>query len=208
MNRCDIHTLAEDFETLVLDVHGVVFNDPLQRFLFDVGERTREGGSALRYRWTHELRLSFWEGRIGDRELWRRLAPLMDADELRTDLESRYTVGPLFGLATSFPGSVWLLSNHHGPWLTDRLERFGIADRFERSLVSDALGAAKPDPRAFQPVVDLARHRSVLFIDDQIQNIATARSLGLCARLVDPSGAVVTPSTTAILQFPDQKGMP
>ena len=194
MNHLDIPTLAEDFDTLVLDVHGVVFNTPLQRFLFDIGERTREGGSALRYRWKHELRLPFWEGRIDEDDLWRTIAPGIDPAELRSEMESRFTVGPLFALATTFPGSVWLLSNHHSPWLTDRLTRFRITDRFEQVLVSDVIGAAKPDPRAFQPVVDVARDRRVLFLDDQIQNIAAARSLGLCARLVDSSGTVMTPS--------------
>ena len=83
MNHLDIPTLAEDFDTLVLDIHGVVFNAPLQRFLFDIGERTREGGSALRFRWKHELRLPFWEGRIDEAVLWRSIAPGMDAAELR-----------------------------------------------------------------------------------------------------------------------------
>jgi len=197
MSHLDIPTFAEDFDTLVLDIHGVVFNAPLQRFLFDIGERTREGGSALRFRWKHELRLPFWEGRIDEAVLWRSIAPGMDVAELRGELESRYTVGPLFSVVTDFPGSVWLLSNHHSPWLADRLSRFGITDRFEQVLVSDVLGAAKPDPRAFQPVVDISHQRRVLFLDDQIQNIAAARSLGLCARLVDPSGVVVTPSAGA-----------
>jgi FMN phosphatase YigB (HAD superfamily) len=186
MNQVDINHLDPDrTELLVLDAHGVVFNNPMAEFLRDLGGQTGEGGESLLDRWHAEFRTPFWEGRLGEDQLWHGLAPRMSASDLRRQLESRYTPGPLFEVATTWPHRLWILSNHRTTWLTDRLGRFGIAERFERVLVSDAMGRAKPHPAAFVAVQQAARLTSVTFIDDQPRNVRAARQLGIIASLLD-----------------------
>ena len=72
-----------------------------------------------------------------------------------------------------------MLSNHRSEWLLPRLRKFKLEECFARVLVSDKVGAAKPDPAAFHPIVcshvDCSR---VLFVDDQQRNLETASRLG------------------------------
>lgn len=174
-----------DGVVVVLDVHGVVINNPLPQFLHDIGERVGIGGEELVRRWRARWRRPFWEGSITEAEMWEAIAPGLDAAELRADLEARYRRGPWFGFVLEHAGPVWLLSNHRTTWLLPRLERFGVADRFERILVSDALGAAKPSPAAF---ASLEARSDTVFFDDSPCNVAAARALGIAAHVVDIAG--------------------
>lgn len=170
-----------DEPTIALDVHGVVLNNPLPGFIDDVGEATGVGIPAIRHRWRRELRVKFWEGRLSDDEMWERLAPGCDATRLRSDLESRYTLGPYGSFVEHHTGPIWLLSNHRTDWLMARLDRFGLTERFERIYVSDALGAAKPSDRAFSV---LTGHAGLHYYDDSERNVTAARKLGITASVV------------------------
>lgn len=114
--------------------------------------------------------------------MWEAIAPGLDPVELRQDLEARYRRGPWFEFVLEHSGPMWLLSNHRTAWLLPRLERFGVADRFERILVSDALGAAKPSPVAFAA---LRARDDTVFFDDSPCNVDAARALGIDAHHVD-----------------------
>lgn len=177
----DRGTLA-DGGILVLDVHGVVINNPLAGFLRDVGDRVGIGGDELIRLWRTHLRRPFWEGSITEAKMWDAVAPGLDPDELRTDLEARYRPGPWFDFVRSHDGPMWLLSNHRTAWLLPRLERFEVRDRFERILVSDALGASKPTEQAFAA---LQGHDDLVFFDDSTCNVDAARAFGIDARLVE-----------------------
>lgn len=184
-------------ELLVLDVHGVIFNNPLPTFLHRLGERTGEGGDALLARWRHSIRTPFWQGRLDETDMWRHIAPEIPPTELRTELEDSYAPGPLFDLVMNWPNRLWILSNHRSDWLIGRLTRFGIDTRFEAVLVSDALDATKPEPTAFRAVQQEATRTSLLFIDDQNKNVTAARQLGITAE-------IVTQVTTTAPSAPDR----
>lgn len=171
-------------EVVVLDVHGVVFNNPLPRFLAELGARSELGSNRFKRMWRSTWRVPFWEGRVTEAEMWAGIAPGLDAACLRADLERRYRPGPWFDFVVAHDGPLWLLSNHRTDWLLPRLERFGLAERFDRVLVSDALGAAKPSPDAFAPLVE---HGSLVFFDDSQRNVDAARAQGLTAERVTPS---------------------
>jgi putative hydrolase of the HAD superfamily len=63
--------------------------------------------------------------------------------------------------------------------------RYG--DWFDRSFYSSELGVAKPDEAYFRTVLDLIGRppRSVLFVDDNPANVASARTVGLHAEQYD-----------------------
>jgi putative hydrolase of the HAD superfamily len=75
-----------------------------------------------------------------------------------------------------------LLSNAPEP-IAGAIDRSGWSRHFDHRYYSCRLGAAKPDPRAFQLVLrDLgAKPDEVLFIDDRAGNTAAARDLGMPA---------------------------
>ena len=73
-----------------------------------------------------------------------------------------------------------LLSNAPEP-LARAIDQCSWSRHFDHHYYSCRLGAAKPDPRAFQIVLnDLgAQPSEVLFIDDRADNTITARDLGM-----------------------------
>jgi putative hydrolase of the HAD superfamily len=176
---------GREIELFVLDAHGVVLNNPLPRFLDRLAERTGQERDAVRERWHRDLRTPAWTGRIGDEELWELLAGAEHAThDWRAVLERSYEPGPAAPYLARWSARVplWLLSNHRSHWLEPRLRRFGLHRAFERILVSDRIGAAKPEAGAFAPILEHVRSpSSVLFLDDRMRNVEAARALGLRA---------------------------
>ena len=173
---------------IVLDAHGVVFNRAFPDFLLATATARGDDPDELWGRWSDGIRLDFWEGRSTPTQMWDQLFPGESPARLSAELERRYEPGPLYRFAATTPHRLWLLSNHRSGWLLPRLTRFGLADRFERVLVSDQLGVAKPDPRGFADVAALAERVDVTLYDDSRSNVATALDLGIDARLVPRNG--------------------
>jgi putative hydrolase of the HAD superfamily len=99
---------------------------------------------------------------------WLRLNPL--------------TLPVLLGYARRTGAQVALLSNAPEP-LAQGIDHLPWSRRLDHRYYSCRLGAAKPDPRAFQLVLsDLgAQPGEVLFIDDRAENTRTAGDLGMHA---------------------------
>ena len=168
---------------LVLDVHGVVLNNPLPAFLVELARETAQAPEALRRRWTDEIRRDTWLGRIPDREVWSRLTLDRGGEQawLRR-LEERYAPGPAAAHVDRWRrrAPIWLLSNHRSPWLLPRLARLDLHEPFATILVSDDLGALKPERSAFEAALaGLDGPEGVLFVDDQAHIVEAARALGL-----------------------------
>lgn len=178
-------TETPEIALLVLDVHGVVFNSPLTGYLAEVAQRTDQPEGSVVARWHQELRRPTWLGELSEPELWRRLAGASGReDELRARFEARFRLGPAAPHLADWRRHVpvWLLSNHRSTWLHERLARFHLQDHFERILVSDRIGAPKPEPAAFTPLLQTGHApHEILFVDDQQKNVDAARSLGLTA---------------------------
>ncbi|MGH3187110.1 MAG: HAD family hydrolase [Streptosporangiaceae bacterium] len=97
---------------------------------------------------------------------WLRLNPL--------------TLRTLLGHARRTGARLALLSNAPEP-IASAVDHSHWSRHFDHRYYSCRLGAAKPDPRAFQLVLgDLgARPDEVLFIDDRAENTRAARDLGM-----------------------------
>lgn len=182
-------------DLLVLDAHGVVLNAYWPRFLREVARLTHESAAEVLGRWHDGLRTDAWLGRISDDELWRRLIPADHAHhDWRAILEAGYTLGPAAPHLQRWRACVpiWLLSNHRTHWLLPRLKRLGVLEYFERILVSDTVGAAKPEPRAFDGLLEPdSRAQRVLFVDDQACNVTAARQRGISAIHAQPESGWV-----------------
>jgi FMN phosphatase YigB (HAD superfamily) len=176
-------------ELLVLDVHGVVLSDHLPKFLEEFADLNGEPVDDVRRRWRKGIRTPAWKGEIDDAELWRRLSGVEGEHRWRDQLEAGYQLGPAAPHLGRWSARVpiWLLSNHRTGWLLPRLKRFGIDKCFERVLVSDEIGAAKPDAGAFALIGEhVGQPQAALFVDDQMCNIEAARQLGF--RVVHAAG--------------------
>ena len=169
--------MRDDGRLILLDVHGVVFNNPLVPYLLETAKRHgRDEVEVLRL-WSGELRRPFWLGQVSVSQVWEGLVPGCDPTALSAELEERYQAGPLFRALDAIDEPIWLLSNHRSEWLLPRLARFGLEDRFERVYVSDTIGFVKPEPEAFDFVRQLAGGRAISYVDDNPVNVAAAGAI-------------------------------
>jgi FMN phosphatase YigB (HAD superfamily) len=169
--------MRPDDRLLVLDVHGVIFTNPMLGFLADTAREVGRDPEALLHEWAERWRRRFWLGEVSPERLWATFFPDADPATLTAALESRYRPGPLFEHLDTFDEPMWLLSNHRTDWLLARLERYGLRDRFERIYVSDAIGFVKPEPGAFRYVRERAPGRHIRYIDDKTLNVAVAAGI-------------------------------
>lgn len=74
-----------------------------------------------------------------------------------------------------------LLSNAWDDLRAVILRNWDIADAFDEMIISAEVGIAKPDPRIYQLAIDRlgVLPGEALFVDDFIENIASAKSCGL-----------------------------
>ena len=189
--------MPADDRIVVLDVHGVIFTNPLARFLAELAQRHGRESAEVLQTWTSRLRRPFWLGELGEREMWQTLFPAADADALTAELEGRYARGPLFDALEAISEPIWLLSNHRTDWLLPRLVRFGLAGRFDRIYVSDAIGWVKPEAEAFRLVQREAGRHTVTYVDDKPANVAVAAETFVEAMLVDEAERLTWARTTA-----------
>lgn len=155
---------------IVLDVHGVVSNNPLVGFFHDLADRNGIASTEFIRQWRSTWRRPFWEGRIIETQLWNTLAPDIDHQEPRNDLERDYAPGPWFDFAAHHDGPIWLLSNHRTEWLLPRLERFAILDRFDRIIVSDPDRNGQTRPRRLRPTHRIPQRRLLRRLGRQRRN--------------------------------------
>ncbi len=175
--------MEQEIELLVLDAHGIILNAYWPIFLHEVALHTGETHEEVNRRWHEQVRDDAWSGRIDDRELWQRLTLCgAGTHDWHGILESGYVIGPAARYLSAWSKAVplWLLSNHRTHWLLPRLKRFGLIGHFDRVLVSDKIGATKPDPSAFREALDrVAETNRILFVDDHKSNVAAAGRLGI-----------------------------
>lgn len=89
--------------------------------------------------------------------------------ELTETLQKKYRIG--------------LLSNYSATTLRPLLEKYDLERLFQVVGISSEIGAVKPDPMAFDYVIeklDLQRDE-VLFVDDNERHVVAARELGIQA---------------------------
>jgi FMN phosphatase YigB (HAD superfamily) len=184
--------MPADSRIVVLDVHGVIFTNPLTRFLAELAQRHGRESAEVLQTWTSQLRRPFWLGQLDEQRMWQTLFPASEPDALTAELEQRYAKGPLFDALPDIDEPVWLLSNHRTHWLLPRLARFGLADRFERVYVSDAIGFVKPEAEAFRLVQREAGEHAVTYVDDKWANVTVAAEIFAEALIVGEADRLTT----------------
>lgn len=179
---------------LLLDASGVVVTAEIKPFV--AAAASALGGSpAEALRRYAETRTAFWTGALDEAGFFAEVLGVTDPAPWRARFIATVSAGPAAARLRAWAAAVpvWLLSNHRSDWLTATLEVTGARRHLSRVYVSDALGFAKPDPRAFAGVLDhfAGAPGEVLFVDDTPRNVEAAERLGCRGVVADPAGAFV-----------------
>jgi putative hydrolase of the HAD superfamily len=91
---------------------------------------------------------------------------------------------PLLRELTTSSSKLWALSNY-SPWIELLRQRLDLDRYFEAYVVSCVTGFRKPDPRAYEALLNRANLAPglCLFVDDRQENVSAALRLGMQALL-------------------------
>ena len=79
----------------------------------------------------------------------------------------------------------------------ERIALLGLEEYFDHTLISDAVGLAKPDPRIFRHALDLAGcapHEAMMVGDNPVNDVAGALAVGIAACWFNPRALALPPN--------------
>lgn len=179
--------MPSNFEVILFDLGGVL----LELGPSPVPERAIEGRRGLKLGdwFSSETAIAFEKGAIGPESFARALIAELDLDCHADELIEHFSAWPR-GL---YPGAAELLehlrSSHRLALLTNTnelhwrrfVDEIGLPQRVDHVFASHQIGLVKPEADIYRYILaqlDCAASR-VLFIDDNAENVAGAKSLGL-----------------------------
>jgi len=187
MNSQSTQLLLLDLGNVLLDYHAERFAERISKI---APGRTAE---EIFQRYTYDLKPAFERGLTTEADFFAEMVEWLGLRVDATPLVMDYwcdvfTITPGADHAVenlSEQAPLWLLSDTNETHLQFALRRFPFLSRFERVFASYQSGRFKTEPEAFAPVLAAAgcSPGEIIFYDDLERNVATARSVGMDARV-------------------------
>ena len=173
---------------ILFDLGGVLMDFGGLKRLADLTGRAND--ADLRTRWASSKWLQAYErGNCDSEAFGSGVVAEWDLDLTSSEFVSEFSgwpAGPFDGsleLIRSLHGKIRMgcLSNTNPAHWQQHLDRWGLVEYFEWTLVSHELGTMKPDPEVFQTTVETIGipPEQLLFLDDGIDNVIAARTYGI-----------------------------
>jgi putative hydrolase of the HAD superfamily len=114
--------------------------------------------------------------KLSSDDLRQLIVDFFNGDRLDTDLVA-------YARQLRADGHPIALLSNDSPALAGKLQALGIANLFDPLVISALIGVMKPDPRAYQAVLNALERApaEAVFIDDLPANVEGARALGIPA---------------------------
>jgi len=182
-------TVVATKKILVLDAMGVIYaeGDDGQNLLYPF---ILEHGGCADVREVIRIYNQASIGKISSNKFWE----LMDLDPALEDeylLQPRLSQGLIeFLEAISLKDiEVWCLSNDISEWSIKLRKKFGLEKYFRVFVISGDVGIRKPDLAIYLSLLQKTKRiaSDLLFVDDRLQNIEAANSLGIHGILFNPA---------------------
>jgi glucose-1-phosphatase len=127
------------------------------------------------------FRRQYWSGDLPEHAFWHALAvPVPSPDERAVILDLAPLIDPARVASWREVADVWIISNHRHEWLLPVLAAWGFDAVVDRIEVSSLCGRVKPDPGAWEVLLeDGLPPARVAVVDDQAPNLDAARGLGI-----------------------------
>ncbi len=171
-------------ELVVIDARGVLYDESN-----DVGARlvpfVRERGGKASLQEINDAFRSASLGRLSSAELWAQLGLTEDAAELDAAYADRFELreGVLDFLDRLHERGlrVAVIANNLLTWSAILQKKYQLGDRVDVFVVSGDIGARKPEAAFFEALRRMTKveYSDSLLIDDQIDDLDMARSLGM-----------------------------
>ncbi len=203
------------YKWLLLDADGTLFDydraeaTALQRVFEQFGHEFQSAYAVAYQRINHEIWRQFEQGQISqDRLRTRRFELLFEAVDVESDpvefsatyiqnlAEGAYLIDGAEEVVKSLVGRVGLvlITNGLKEVQRSRLARSTISDCFSDVVISDEIGAAKPDTRIFQVAFERMAHpkkADVLIVGDSLtSDIKGGNAYGIDACWFNPNRLV------------------
>ena len=107
---------------------------------------------------------------------------------------------PLLSALRSAGKTLVLITNGLQSTHLERIAFLGLESYFDHTLISDALGLSKPDPRIFQRALELSGckpHEAAMVGDSLLNDVAGAQAVGIPAYWFNPYGRLFPPGIPA-----------
>ena len=210
--------MIDELTHLLLDLDGTVLD-------FEASQRhaLRETVASLGVAWDDEhartyarINMALWEA-YERREIeatalrterWRQFLEALEVDAAPDDVGTDYLAAFARGAhliegaddavaALARRVSLIAVTNGFGDVQHERLERSGLRPHLDAVVVSDEVGAAKPQPRIFDVAFERAGHpprdRVAIVGDSLTSDIAGGRGYGITTIWINPAGADPAP---------------
>lgn len=187
-------------ELVILDARGVLYDEAN-----DVGSRLvpflRERGSKASLQEINTAFRATTLGRLSTGELWTALG--LHDDHKRLDLDYtaefqlRQGVVDFIDRLHERELRVAVITNNSITWSKILRKRFDLESRVDTWVVSGEIGSRKPDAAFFEAIRRMTgvEFSDALLIDDQIDDLDMARSLGMSTAMFVPQGAQLPTSS-------------
>ena len=160
---------------------------------------TEETRPILAIRTEHWLEAFRHVGYVENRPLARELAH--DYGRRRaTGLALFPDALPLLAALRAAGKTLILITNGLQSTHIERIALLGLEEHFDHTLISDAVGMAKPDPRIFHHALELAgcaASEAAMVGDNPINDVAGAQAVGITAFWFNPHASSLPPDVPA-----------
>lgn len=187
-------------ELVVLDARGVLYDEAN-----DIGARlvpfVRERGSRASLQEINDVTRAASLGRLSTAELWTQLGVEGDYFDLDAEYTSEFTLreGVLEFIDRLHDRGlrVAVITNNVLGWSTALRRRFQLDAHVDTWVISGEIGSRKPDAAFFEALRRMTgvEFADSLLIDDQIDDLDMARSLGMSTAMFVPAGAQLPASS-------------
>lgn len=175
---------APRLELVVIDARGVLYDESN-----DVGARlvpfVRERGGKASLQEINDVFRSATLGRLSSAELWTQLGLTDDPAELdeayTAEFQLRDGVVDFIDRLHERGLRVAVIANNVFGWSSMLRKRFDLSDRVDVFVISGEIGARKPEAAFFEALRRMTKveYADSLLIDDQVEDLDMARSLGM-----------------------------
>lgn len=187
-------------ELVVLDARSVLYDESN-----DVGSRlvpfVRERGSKASLQEINNAFRATSLGRLSTGELWTALGVGDDYKELdlahTAEFQLRDGVVDFIDRLHERGLRVAVITNNSITWSKILRKRFDLESRVDTWVVSGEIGSRKPDAAFFEAIRRMTgvEFSDALLIDDQVDDLDMARSLGMSTAMFVPRGAQLPSSS-------------